>query len=78
MGRHRRPQIRQRLLEACTDHALEHGLPDRLGPLAAAAGTWLPSRSPSSAACSWTSTPTGDTARTDRAFQDVLTTIERA
>ncbi len=28
-----------RLLDACTDHALEHGLPDRLGPLAAAAGT---------------------------------------
>jgi len=39
MGRHREPQIRQRLLEACTDYALEHGLPDRLGPLAAAAGT---------------------------------------
>jgi AcrR family transcriptional regulator len=31
--------VRQRLLDACTDHALEHGLPDRLGPLAAAAGT---------------------------------------
>ena len=39
MGRHRQPEIRQRLLDACTDHALEHGLPDRLGPLAAAAGT---------------------------------------
>src|SRR3954464_13346136 len=39
MGRQRQPQIRQRLLEACPDHALEHGLPDRLGPLAAAAGT---------------------------------------
>jgi AcrR family transcriptional regulator len=39
MGRQRQPQIRQRLLDACTDHALEHGLPDRLGPLAAAAGT---------------------------------------
>lgn len=39
MGRRRQPHIRQRLLEACTDHALEHGLPDRLGPLAAAAGT---------------------------------------
>ena len=39
MGRHRQPEIRQRLLDACTDHALEHGLPDRLAPLAAAAGT---------------------------------------
>ena len=39
MGRHQQPQIRQRLLDVCTDHALEHGLPDRLGPLAAAAGT---------------------------------------
>ncbi len=39
MGRQRQPQIRQRLLEACTDYALEHGLPDRLGPLATAAGT---------------------------------------
>jgi AcrR family transcriptional regulator len=39
MGRRPEPQIRQRLLEACTDYALEHGLPDRLGPLAAAAGT---------------------------------------
>src|SRR5580698_59621 len=39
MGRHRQPQIRQRLLDACTDHALAHGLPDRLGPLATAAGT---------------------------------------
>ncbi len=39
MGRHRQPEIRQRLLDACTDHSLEHGLPDRLEPLAAAAGT---------------------------------------
>ena len=39
MGRHRQPQIRQRLLEACTDYALEHGLPDRLGPLATATDT---------------------------------------
>ena len=39
MGRHLQPEIRQRLLNACTDHALEHGLPDRLGPLAVAAGT---------------------------------------
>ncbi|MBS1890565.1 MAG: TetR/AcrR family transcriptional regulator [Actinobacteria bacterium] len=39
MGRHRQPEIRQRLLDACTDYALEHGLPDRLGPLASASGT---------------------------------------
>jgi AcrR family transcriptional regulator len=39
MGRHAQPQIRQRILDACTDYALEHGLPDRLAPLAAAART---------------------------------------
>ncbi len=39
MGRRPQPQIRQRLLDACTDHALEHGLPARLGPLAEATGT---------------------------------------
>jgi AcrR family transcriptional regulator len=39
MGRRPRPEIKQRLLEACTDYALEHGLPDRLGPLATAADT---------------------------------------
>ncbi|ABW13992.1 putative transcriptional regulator, TetR family [Parafrankia sp. EAN1pec] len=39
MGRPRQPEIRQRLLDACTDYALEHGLPDRLEPLARAAGT---------------------------------------
>ena len=39
MGRRPQPEIRRRLLEACTRHALEHGLPDRLGPLAVAAGT---------------------------------------
>jgi AcrR family transcriptional regulator len=39
MGRHKQPEIRERLLAACTDYALEHGLPDRLGPLATAAGT---------------------------------------
>jgi AcrR family transcriptional regulator len=39
MGRHKQPEIRERLLEACTDYALQHGLPDRLGPLAEAAGT---------------------------------------
>ena len=39
MGRHKQPEIRERLLEACTDFALQRGLPDRLGPLAAAVGT---------------------------------------
>jgi AcrR family transcriptional regulator len=39
MGRRPQPEIRARLLEACTTHALAHGLPDRMGPLAAAAGT---------------------------------------
>jgi AcrR family transcriptional regulator len=39
VGRHRQPEIRERLLDACTDHALEHGLPERLGPLAAATDT---------------------------------------
>ena len=39
MGRRSQPEIKQRLLDACTDHALEHGLPDRLEPLARAAGT---------------------------------------
>lgn len=39
MGRRPQPEIRQRLLDACTDHALAHGLPDRLEPLAAATGT---------------------------------------
>jgi AcrR family transcriptional regulator len=39
MGRRPQPEIRQRLLDACTDYALEHGLPDRLGPLATAADT---------------------------------------
>src|SRR3954468_3792948 len=39
MGRRREPQIKQRLLDACTDYALEHGLPGRLQPLAVAAGT---------------------------------------
>jgi AcrR family transcriptional regulator len=39
VGRHRQPHIRQRLLDACTDYALEQGLPDRLEPLATAAGT---------------------------------------
>jgi AcrR family transcriptional regulator len=39
VGRARQPEIRERLLEACTDAALAGGLPDRLGPFAAAAGT---------------------------------------
>jgi AcrR family transcriptional regulator len=39
VGRHEQPEIKQRLLDACTDHALEHGLPDQLQPLADAAGT---------------------------------------
>ncbi len=39
MGRRPQPEIKQRLLDSCTDHALAHGLPDRLEPLAAAAGT---------------------------------------
>lgn len=39
MGRRPQPEIRRRLLDACTDHALEHGLPDRLGPFVAATGT---------------------------------------
>ena len=38
MGRRAQPEIRQRLLDACTDHAVSHGLPDRLEPLAAATG----------------------------------------
>jgi AcrR family transcriptional regulator len=39
MGRRPQPQIREQLLDACTDHALAHGLPDRLEPLVAATGT---------------------------------------
>ncbi|WP_433889910.1 TetR/AcrR family transcriptional regulator [Streptomyces sp. CA-111067] len=39
MGRQRQPQIRQRLLDACTDYSLENGLPDKLESLAAATGT---------------------------------------
>ena len=39
MGRHPQPEIKQRLLDACTDYALENGLPDRLEPLATATGT---------------------------------------
>ena len=39
MGRRAQPEIRRRILDACTDHALEHGLPAQLAPLAAAAAT---------------------------------------
>ena len=39
MGRRPQPEIAQQLLEECTDHALEHGLPDRLDPLVRATGT---------------------------------------
>lgn len=39
MGRRPQPHIKDRLLDACADHALAHGLPDRLEPLATAAGT---------------------------------------
>ena len=39
MGRHKQPEIREQLLEACTGYALRQGLPNRLAPLAAAAGT---------------------------------------
>ncbi|WP_016909789.1 TetR/AcrR family transcriptional regulator [Streptomyces xiaopingdaonensis] len=39
MGRHKQPEIRDRILDACVDHALAHGLPDRLEPFATAAGT---------------------------------------
>jgi len=38
VGRRPQPEIRDRLLEACTDHALAHGLPDRLEPLVRASG----------------------------------------
>jgi AcrR family transcriptional regulator len=38
MGRRRQPGIRDRILDACVDHALAQGLPDRLEPLAAASG----------------------------------------
>ncbi|PRY32421.1 TetR/AcrR family transcriptional regulator [Umezawaea tangerina] len=39
MGRRPQPEIKDRLLDLCADHALEHGLPDKLDPLARAAGT---------------------------------------
>ncbi len=39
MGRRPQPHIKSRLLDACADYALAHGLPDRLEPLATATGT---------------------------------------
>jgi AcrR family transcriptional regulator len=39
MGRQPQPEIKERLLDACTDYALANGLPDRLSPLAIAAAT---------------------------------------
>ena len=39
MGRRPQPRIKERLLAACADHALAHGLPDRLEPLVTATGT---------------------------------------
>ncbi|WP_239118186.1 TetR/AcrR family transcriptional regulator [Paractinoplanes ferrugineus] len=39
MGRRRQPEIRDRILEACVDHALAHGLPDRLEPFVTASGS---------------------------------------
>ncbi|GLY03890.1 TetR/AcrR family transcriptional regulator [Actinoplanes sp. NBRC 101535] len=38
MGRHKQPAIRDRILDACVDHALAHGLPERLEPLSTASG----------------------------------------
>jgi AcrR family transcriptional regulator len=39
VGRKPQPQIKDTLLDACVDHALAHGLPDRLGPFVSATGT---------------------------------------
>lgn len=39
MGRRQQPEIADQLLERCTDHALENGLPDRLEPFVQATGT---------------------------------------
>lgn len=38
MGRTAQPEIKTELLDACTDFALEHGLPDRLEPFTEATG----------------------------------------
>ena len=37
--RRKQPEIAEQLLDACTDFALDHGLPDRLAPFATATGT---------------------------------------
>jgi len=39
MGRHKQPEIRERILDACVDYALANGLPDRLEPFVGASGT---------------------------------------
>lgn len=39
MGRNKQPEIRDRILDTCVDHALAQGLPDRLDSFAAASGT---------------------------------------
>jgi AcrR family transcriptional regulator len=39
VGRHPQPEIRRRLIAACTDHVLTDGLPSGLAPLARTAGT---------------------------------------
>lgn len=38
MGRLPQPEIKNELLDACTDYALEHGLPDRMEPLVRTSG----------------------------------------
>lgn len=38
VGRHKQPEIRDRILDACVDHALAHGLPSRLEPFVKASG----------------------------------------
>lgn len=39
MGRQPQPRIKDELLDRCADHALAHGLPDRLQPLVEATGS---------------------------------------
>jgi AcrR family transcriptional regulator len=39
MGRRKQPAIRDQILDACVDHALANGLPERLEPFAVASGT---------------------------------------
>jgi AcrR family transcriptional regulator len=39
VGRRKQPELRERILDACVDHALADGLPDRLDPFARACGT---------------------------------------